>query len=559
MTATFITEQRLLDGPWQAFERDIARLLIFKRFEDVRLVGGPGDKGADVLGVRGGELWVWQCKHTRTQFPPKDAIREVYEAARHYGAQRMALAVSRQPNDAFNNELARYRDQGFRIDVATPPLLLQLAASCADYPPTRRTLYPYQEDVSSKLRMALQDTGRAQIVMATGLGKTVVMAEAVADMLRDNRIPNGRVLVLAHTTEIVSQLHRQFWNQLPKRVPTHQLGDGERPSFWDGITFATIQTVRNRLDTLPEFGLIVVDEAHHVGAEMFQRAIRTLKPPMLAGATATPWRGDGYDIDLVLGPRIVEIGIPEGLSGGFLSEVDYRLLADNVDWEFVQSASAYRYSLPELNRRLIIPTRDDEAARIVRGVFDSEHRRSGIVFSPSIEHARAFAAALRRYSFKAEVISSEDEPRDRYLILARLRSGQLHFVTTVDLFNEGVDVPDVDILVFLRSTHSRRIFVQQLGRGLRVTPSKKKVVVLDFVTDIRRIAEVIELDRKVRSAEVERVGLGSRLLQFSDRSAGTFMREWMLDQADLLLRQDDPRLELPELNFPEPPAPGGVE
>ena len=559
MTDAFINEQRLLEGPWQAFERDIARLLMFKGFEDVRLVGGPGDKGADVLGVRGGELWVWQCKHTRTQFPPKDAVHEVYEAARHYGAQRMALAVSRQPNDAFNDEVARYRNQGFRIDVVTPQTLLQLAASCLDYPPTRRTLYPYQEDVSSKLRTALLDTGRAQIVMATGLGKTVVMAEAVADLLRDNRIPNRRILVLAHTTEIVNQLHRQFWHQLPKNIPTHQLGDGETPTFWDGITFATIQTVRNRLDNLPEFGLIVVDEAHHIGADMFQRTIRALNPPMLAGATATPWRGDGYDIDQVLGPRIAEIGIPEGLTGGFLSDVDYRLLADNIDWSFIQESSTHRYSLPELNRRLIIPTRDDEAARIVKDVFDTEHRRGGIVFSPSIEHARAFAAALRRYNFKAEVISSENDTRDRYLILSRLRAGHLHFVTTVDLFNEGVDAPDVDILVFLRGTHSRRIFVQQLGRGLRVTPNKKKVVVLDFVTDIRRVAEVIELDRKVRSNEIERVGLGPRLVQFSDKSAGTFMREWMLDQADLLLRQDDPELELPELNFPDPPAPGAVE
>ncbi len=559
MTDVFLNEQRLLEGPWQAFERDVARLLMFKGFEDVLLVGSPGDKGADVLGVRAGELWVWQCKHTRTRFPPKEGVREVYEAAQYYGAQRMALAVSRQPNDAFNDEVARYKNRGFHIDIVTPQTLLQLATSCLEYPPGRRTLYPYQEDASSKLRTALLDTGRAQIVMATGLGKTVVMAEAVADLLRDNRIPNRRVLVLAHTTEIVNQLHRQFWHQLPKSVPTHQLGDGETPSFWDGITFATIQTVHNRLEDLPEFGLILVDEAHHVGADMFQRTIRALNPPMLAGATATPWRGDGYDIDEVLGPRVVEIGIPEGLAQGFLSDVDYRLLADNIDWKFVQEASAHRYSLPELNRRLIIPTRDDEAARIVRDVFDTEHRRSGIIFSPSIEHARAFAAALRRYNFKAEAISSENDTRDRYQILTMLRAGQLHFVTTVDLFNEGIDVPDVDILVFLRSTHSRRIFVQQLGRGLRVSPNKKKVVVLDFVTDIRRIAEVIELDRKVRSNEVERVGLGPRLVQFSDRSAGTFMREWMLDQADLLLRQDDSYLELPELNFPEPPAPGTVE
>jgi superfamily II DNA/RNA helicase len=143
--------------------------------------------------------------------------------------------------------------------------------------------------------------------------------------------------------------------------------------------------------------------------------------------------------------------------------------------------------------------------------------------------------------------------------MARFRAGKLDFVATVDLFNEGVDVPDVDMIVFMRATHSRRIFVQQLGRGLRVSKTKDKVVVLDFVTDLRRIAEVIHLDKAVRGGSVEQLGLGSRLVEFDDKSAGNFLREWMLDQASLLDREDDPLLELPKFNFPEPPAPGGVQ
>src|ERR1051325_5771075 len=109
---------------------------------------------------------------------------------------------------------------------------------------------------------------------------------------------------------------------------------------------------------------------------------------------------------------------------------------------------------------------------------------------------------LRQYGFRAEQISSETEPRKRDTLMAKFRSGQLDFVTTVDLFNEGVDVPDVDLLVFLRATHSRRIFVQQLGRGLRLSAGKDKVIVLDFVTDLRRIAEVVHLDAAVRGGSV---------------------------------------------------------
>jgi superfamily II DNA/RNA helicase len=143
--------------------------------------------------------------------------------------------------------------------------------------------------------------------------------------------------------------------------------------------------------------------------------------------------------------------------------------------------------------------------------------------------------------------------------LSRFRNGALHIITTVDLFNEGVDVPDVDLIVFMRVTHSRRIFVQQLGRGLRVSPKKDKVIVLDFVTDLRRIAEVVELDSASREGSIERLGLGRHLISFKDYSLGSFFKEWILDQASLLLREGDPELELPDFNFPESAPPGGVQ
>jgi superfamily II DNA or RNA helicase len=397
------------------------------------------------------------------------------------------------------------------------------------------------------------------VVLATGLGKTVVAAEVVADLLRDARIREDRVLVVAHTRDLVQQLHLAFWAQLPSWVPTHQLLEGEFPSFWEGLTFATIQSVQRRKETLPSFGLILVDEAHHAGADTFVDVFESLAPPLLAGVTATPWRGDDYDIERRFGPALVRMGIAEGLEGGFLSDVDYRLLADNVDWDVVQDLSRHRYSIGQLNRRLILPTRDEEAVRIVADIFQTQRRRGGIVFSPSIAHAREFAAMLRTYGFRAEEISSDDEPRQRDLKLSLFRSGKYDFMTTVDLFNEGVDLPDVDLIVFMRVTHSRRIFVQQLGRGLRLSPGKDKVVVLDFVTDLRRVADVLDLDRAARGGDVERIGLGGHLVSFSDRSAGTFLREWLLDQASVLLRQDEAQIELPLFNYPRPSGPGGIQ
>ena len=555
----FLGEKRLLFGPWQAFERDVARLLLANGFEDVRTVGGSGDRGGDVLGVQRGELWVFQCKHTTTTPPPRSAVAEVVEAAAYYHARRMVIATSRPPGDAFNEEKARYERLGLKIQVADPWRLLKMMEQTPEYAPSRIALRDYQEEASHRFREALLDTGRAQVVMATGLGKTVVMAEVLADLLRDGLVEGGMVLVLAHTRDLVDQLHQSFWFQLPKWVSTHQLSEGESPSYWDGITFATIQSARSRLESLPRFGLVLVDEAHHIGADIFQETLHVVEPKMLGGMTATPWRGDGYDIDQILGPPVARIGIAEGLQRGFLTEVDYRLLADNVDWDFVQQASKNKYSLMQLNRRLILPTRDEKAARVIREVFDQENRQSGIIFSPTIIHAQSFAAILRSYGFKAASISSETPPRDRDILMSQFKAGQIDLVATVDLFNEGVDVPDVDLIVFMRATHSRRIFVQQLGRGLRISPGKSRVTVLDFVTDLRRVAEVIELDKAVRGGEVERLGLGERLVEFADRSAGTFLREWMLDQASLFLWEGDSSLEIPQFEFPLPPPPGNVQ
>lgn len=555
----FLGTTRLVKGPWQAFERDVARLFLQNGFSDVRLIGGSGDKGGDILAIKDNKLWVTQCKHTTSTPPPLSAIDEVIEAGKFYGADKLLIASSRPASDALKIRVTREQGLGLAIELAEPAKLLTWMRNSREYPPSARSLRPYQQDASEKLRDALVDTGRGQIVLATGLGKTVIMAETVANLLRDGRVPGNRVLVLAHTCPLVDQLIQAFWFQLPKTVPTHRYAEQEMPTYWDGITFATIQSISRNLDILPDFGLVVVDEAHHIGAATFQDAIDSLRPRMIAGVTATPWRGDGYDIDRILGPALVRIGISEGLQGGYLSNVDYRLLADNLDWEFVQQASTHNYSLSQLNRRLLLPTRDDEAAKITTDIFKTEQRRAAIAYCPSGVHAKSFAATLRQFGFQAEAILHETPTRERAKLMSRFRTGELQFVTVVDLFNEGVDVPDVDMIVFMRVTHSRRIFVQQLGRGLRISHVKDRVIVLDFVTDLRRVAEVMELDQAIKGGDVERLGLGRSLVCFYDQSAGSFLREWMLDQASLFLREDDPRLEVPRYEYPETPSPGGVE
>jgi superfamily II DNA or RNA helicase len=554
----FLDSRRLLNGSWRAFERDVARLLVQNAFADVRVVGGSGDGGADVLGVKDGKLWVIQCKFTSDSYPDPRAVDEVVEAARFYEADRLAIATSRPFGPAMNSAIDRWAKLGIRIESFPPATLIEMMRRSPEYPRARRELRDYQDDCVQRLLAALRETGRGQLVLATGLGKTVVMAEATAQLFRDGLVNGGRVLVLADKRELVEQLQREFWQQLPKTIPTHLLIGGEEPTFWEGITFATVQSVIPRLESMPQFGLVWIDEAHHIGSESFRRVVSAMNPQMVGGATATPWRGDTFDIDTILGQPVAQIGIDEGLRKGFLCEVDYRLLADNIDWQFVREQSQHEYSIKELNTRLLIPTRDEEAVRVIAEVFKRESRRGVIVFCASIEHARNFAATLRVYGFKSAWITGEMDSREREKTMAAFRKGVLDAITTVDIFNEGVDVPDVDMLAFMRVTHSRRIFVQQLGRGLRISPNKKKVVVLDFVSDLRRISQVIELQRSI-AGDVEHLDLIERVVQFRDHGAGHFMFEWMLDQADLFNREGDAKLELPEFNFPAAAPPGSVQ
>lgn len=557
MLEPFLNAQCLLKGPWQAFERDVARLLVCNGFEDVRLVGGSGDMGADVLGVKNGQLWVIQCKFTTNGYPAPDAVNQVGEASRFYGAERLYVATSRRAGAAMHDAVRRWSALGVQIGILEPPTLLEMARRSPEYPLSRRDLRDYQMEAVDGFVNSLKDTGRAQAVLATGLGKTVILAEGIAQLFRDEAIRGGRALVLAGTRELVDQLQRSFWDQLPKWVMTHRLMGGETPADWDGITFATVQSAMSRLEELPDFGLVLIDEAHHVGSDSFRRITDHFANSMIGGVTATPWRGDGYDIDRIFGPPVVRIGIAEGLRRGFLCEADYRLLADNIDWSLVRDRSKNKYSLKQLNRLLLLPTRDEEAARTMRMVFDEEARRSAVVFCSSVTHARSFAAMLRLFGFRAEPITGDMPPRERDRTMAAFRKGSVDVVTTRDLFNEGVDVPDVDMIIFMRVTHSRRIFVQQLGRGLRISPRKKKVVVLDFVSDLRRLAEVVELERSVKG-DIEHLSMPS-LVQFRDEGAGSFMLEWMKDQADLFVRESDPTLEMPDFDFPHPHNGGTVQ
>jgi superfamily II DNA or RNA helicase len=537
-------------GPGQ-FPRQIERLLWHIGFSDVANIDGPGDSGGDLLGRYNGLDWVLQCKWKRHGAVGADAIDEVAGARDVYRANRAAVVT----NTRISSDAGRRVEQ---LMLVAPKInlwhgmTLQRAFDQANARFGQVSLRPYQEGAKSRLIADLDRTERALLILATGMGKTVVSGEVINDHL--TRFPEDQVLVVAHTKDLVDQLERALWRHLAKTVKTRMLTGDERPDDLDGVTCATLASALYAVRRGYRPGLVVVDEAHHVGeGGQYAELLTSLEKVRQVGVTATPWRGDEYDITHRFGPPSYTLGIEAGMRSGYLSQVDYRLYTDNLDWQVVRSASQHSYSLGELNSKLFLPQRDEAIRDELAAVWGTTPRPRALVFCRTIEHAERMADVLRRNPRWSGALAVHNElaKRERQSRLLAFRRGDVPILTSVDILNEGVDVPDVNIICFARVTHSRRIFVQQLGRGLRLREGKDSVTVLDFVTDLRRIAAVLNIKRELEAEDVEVLrGSGRSRIEFSDERVGSLMDEWIKDAADLETAYDEVRLQFPDPKMP---------
>jgi superfamily II DNA or RNA helicase len=277
--------------------------------------------------------------------------------------------------------------------------------------------------------------------------------------------------------------------------------------------------------------------------------------PFLLGLTATPWRpgGEGLDHQFPEGPTI-SLDLVEGLQRGFLANVDYRMYMDNVDWDALRQMHGTRFSPRRINRTLFIEEWDDAVVDRMREAWKEIDAPKAIVFCGTVAHAERMAARINAMGFtRAAAIysrSSVGQPMgivERSRIMWDFSEGKIGAVCAVDVLNEGVDVPDVNLVVFQRVTHSRRIFVQQLGRGLRLSPEKDRVIVLDFVSDVRRFAAGVEIEHGLapgaRSGDRTQVRLGSRIrflrANEEDVPGANFIREWLSDLQEVQDAGDD--------------------
>ncbi|MGB8020535.1 MAG: DUF3427 domain-containing protein [Candidatus Nanopelagicales bacterium] len=367
------------------------------------------------------------------------------------------------------------------------------------------TAHPFQERMLEQLRVA-RAAGHHHnlLVAATGTGKTV-MAALDYKHLRGT-LPRARLLFVAHREEILDQSLRTF---------RHVLGDAAFGEKWVGAyrpqdfehVFASIQSLNaNKLANLDptHFDVVIVDEFHHAAATSYERLLRHLKPRELLGLTATPERADGLSVlDYFDGRIAAEMRLWDAIAEGRLVPFQYFAIHDGTSLVEVPWRRGRGYDVEALSN---VFTSDDAWARLVirkTAEIANTTTMRAMGFCVSVSHAQFMAERFSRAGIPSVAVWGDSPEHERRRALTDLRAGRVRAVFSVDLFNEGVDIPHIDTLIMLRPTESATLFLQQLGRGLRRTEGKPVCTVLDFISQHRK---EFRFDLKMRAL----IGGGSR-------------------------------------------------
>ena len=350
--------------------------------------------------------------------------------------------------------------------------------------PIEIRLEPFQERLLEEIEVARRRGHHANLlVSATGTGKTVMAAVDYA-RLRDH-LPRSRLLFVAHRQEILERSRATFGHAL--RDPT--FGElwvgGARPKRFDHV-FASIQSLAaSGLEHLEaeHFDVVIVDEFHHAAASSYRALLDHVRPRELLGLTATPERSDGLPIlDWFDGQIAAELRLWDAIDQHRLTPFRYHGVHDGTDLTSVPWRRGHGYDVEGLTN--VLTADDVYARRVLQSLsdhVDDVGRMRALGFCVSVTHARFMTRLFNEHGVPAVAVWSDTPADERRAALENLRAGRVNVVFSVDLFNEGVDLPTVDTLLMLRPTDSGTLFLQQLGRGLRKAPGKSTCLVLDFV------------------------------------------------------------------------------
>ena len=344
--------------------------------------------------------------------------------------------------------------------------------------------FSHQKEILEDLRVEREEYGSNKnlVVAATGTGKTMIAAFDYKEQIEKG---NKKLLFIAHRKEILEQSLHTFRNVL-KDQNFGELWVGNDIPVENNHIFASVQSLNSSKKYMQfdreYFDYIVIDESHHTSADSYLEIIDYFQPEILLGLTATPERMDGENILEHFNNRIAsEIRLTDAIDRKLLSPFHYFGVTDSENLNHLKWSRG-GYDISELEN---VYTKSKQRVQVIldsleKYLKDTENFKA-IGFCVSIEHANFMAGSFNEVGIPSVALHSNSDKEIREQAKAKLQKGEINCIFTVDLFNEGVDIPDIDTVLFLRPTQSMTIFIQQLGRGLRLSKDKEVLTVLDFV------------------------------------------------------------------------------
>ena len=477
MIEKFEDVDNLSDGDFEIFVKDLLGKHNWKDLHrtQVGIDAKSGDGGFDIEGTLSGRKWLFEVK--QRQHGVKVGVSALGQLLRPGSIRKisnLALVTNQFFTTTLHEEAGRLGVELF--DRNKLKTLFESTSFEGGVKPPRKYQREIIEEISSRTS---KGENKFLIQMATGLGKTVTVINVIKNLITKIDKPFPRVLFLAHQKEILKQSRYVFKENLGLTKYSYavcydgaQIGD-------HNFIFATFETTRLQ-HNLPDpnmFDVIIIDECHHTPAKTFSEVTKMFLPKYIIGLSATPERMDKKSTVDYFGGESQVIGkldLAWALANGWLAIPKYRLLTDDIDQSKL-SEIKMGLTLSDIDKKIFIQKKDEEIIKIVEENIEKiglKHPK-GVVFCKSIEHMKNLIQFFPVGS--ATMIHSQMEQGSVSENISSFREGKYRYILVRDIFNEGVDIPEINLIIFLRKTSSKTIWLQQLGRGLRKTDNKKYV------------------------------------------------------------------------------------
>jgi len=501
----FAVVDEISDGDFEIFVKNILSECGWTDLE-ITKVGKEykhGDGGVDIFGYKADRKFAIEVKQRKLgNNVDVSALNQLVTGARLANVKNLILVT----NSYFTSEV-RVRALRLGVELIDRDSLKDLWETRSSEIGRRIKPRKYQDGViNESLRAYNNNKSKILIEMATGLGKTYTVAILIKRLIQESD-KRCRVLFVAHQVEILLQSVTAFKNILG-------IGDYSYSACFDGsdpeetdFVFASFDTLFTKINNLSEYeyDYVIIDEAHHVPARTYSTVTTYFTPKLLIGLTATPYRTDNKSVLDYFGGSDGHIGkydLVWGLKHRKLAFPKYMVMLNDMDQSKIDQLNK-GLSISDIDKRLFLNKKDEEIVSIISRAIKEKSidNVKGIVFCRNINHMKQLIQFFDAGS--AVMVHSKLNDQQRRDRIREFREGAVKFILVVDLFNEGVDVPEVNLLVFVRYTGSRTIWLQQLGRGLRKTSNKDYVHVLDFVGSLERLNEINELKDSIDDTVIE--------------------------------------------------------